>query len=189
MTLVRTSGPDAEPVTVAELKAQLRLTHESEDVLLASLIRAAREDVERTTALALIDQEWRLVLDRWPADAMVLIKLHPVREIISVTAYGTSGQPAVLPPGQYEVDTISRPARIHLKQHSPGIGAMNGLDIEFAAGFGEAGPDVPETLRRAIIVLAAHWYEFRASYGPDQQPVSYPPVYERLVAGYRERRL
>ena len=66
MTLVRTSGPDAEPVTVSSLKAYLRLTHDSEDELLAGLIRAAREDVERATGLVLLGQEWRLVLDAWP---------------------------------------------------------------------------------------------------------------------------
>jgi uncharacterized phiE125 gp8 family phage protein len=44
-------------------------------------------------------------------------------------------------------------------------------------------------LRRAILVLAAHWYEFRSSYSPADQPVSYPPNYERMIAGYRDRRL
>ena len=39
---------------------------DSEDELLSGLIRAAREDVERTTGVALIDQAWRLVLDAWP---------------------------------------------------------------------------------------------------------------------------
>lgn len=189
MTLVRTSGPDAEPVTVAELKAYLRLAHDSEDALLAGLIRAAREDAERATGLALIDQEWRLVLDRWPERGTVFLMRHPVRELVSVTAYDRNGDAAVLSPGFYDVDTVSRPARVVLKQALPDVREINGVDIEFAAGFGEAGPDVPATLCRAITVLAAHWYEFRASYRPDQQPVSYPAVYERLLAGYRNVRL
>lgn len=66
---------------------------------------------------------------------------------------------------------------------------MNGVEIDFTAGFGEAGTDVPDLLRRAILLLAAHWYEFRTGFGPEDQPVSYPPAYERLIAGYRERRL
>ena len=66
---------------------------------------------------------------------------------------------------------------------------MNGLEIDFRAGFGEAGTDVPDLLRRAILLLVAHWYEFRAGFGPGDQPVSYPPSYERMIAHYRDRRL
>jgi uncharacterized phiE125 gp8 family phage protein len=63
MTLIRTVEPAAEPVTLAEAKAHLRLADSSEDDLLTGLIRAARQDVERATGMALIDQHWRLVLD------------------------------------------------------------------------------------------------------------------------------
>jgi uncharacterized phiE125 gp8 family phage protein len=48
---------------------------------------------------------------------------------------------------------------------------------------------VLDLLRRAILLLVAHWYEFRASFGPNDQPVGYPVGYERLIAGYRLRRL
>ena len=61
--------------------------------------------------------------------------------------------------------------------------------LQVRAGFGEAGTDVPDLLRRAILVLVAHWYEFRASFGPGDQPVSYPQNYERMIAFYRDRRL
>ena len=30
---------------------------------------------------------------------------------------------------------------------------MNGIEIDFSAGFGEAGTDVPDLLNRAILVL------------------------------------
>ena len=63
MTLFRTVEPALEPVTLAEAKAHMRLGHDSEDALIAGLIRAARDEVERTTGTALIDQDWRLALD------------------------------------------------------------------------------------------------------------------------------
>ena len=44
-------------------------------------------------------------------------------------------------------------------------------------------------LRRAILLLVAHWYEFRAEFGAGDQPVSYPAGYERMIAGYKARRL
>lgn len=189
MTLFRTVDPAVEPVTLAEAKAHLRLDHDSEDALLTGLIRAARDEVEKSAGLALIDQSWRLALDRWPRSGCALIAKHPVKEILSVTAYGPDGEASLVDPGTYEFDGLSRPARLHFSAQAAPLRAMNGIEIDFAAGFGEAGPDVPDLLKRAILVLVAHWFEFRAAFGPDDQPVSFPVGYERMLAGYRARRL
>lgn len=189
MALLRTGAPTAEPVTISEAKGFLRLAGSTEDTLIEGLIRAAREDVERTTGLALIDQGWRLAVDRIPASDVVPLPRHPVREIIAVTTYGTEGEASLVGAGDYQADLVSRPARLLFRKRPEPMRAINGLEIDFRAGFGEAGIDVPDLLRRAILVLVAHWYEFRASYGPDEQPVSYPPRYERMISGYRDRRL
>ena len=189
MTLIRTGAPALEPVTLVEAKAYLRISHTSEDGLISGLIRAAREDVERTTGIALIDQTWRLVLDRWPADNFVMLVRHPVRQVLSVTIFGGEGEASIVNPAAYQFDTLSRPARIHFDRAPGRLRAMNGVEIDFRAGFGEAGTDVPDLLKRAMLLLVAHWYEFRTSFGPDDQPVSYPSGYDRLLSGYRARRL
>lgn len=189
MTLIRTVDPAAEPVTLADVKAHLRLDRDSEDDLLGGLIRAAREEIERSAGLALIEQKWRLALDEWPREGCVAIPLHPVREILSVTAYGSEGEASLIDPSACQADLASRPARLHLEGPPGALRAMNGIEIDFAAGFGEAATDVPDLLRRAIVLLVAHWYEFRSGFGPADQPVSYPAGYERMIAPYRRRRL
>lgn len=189
MTLFRTEPPALEPVTLAEAKQHLRLVHASEDALISGLIKAAREEVERATGLALIDQAWRLAVDRLPDNDTLLLHRHPVRDVLSVTAFGSEGEAALVPAANYQVDQLSRPARLHFRVRPPTLRAMNGLEVDFRAGFGEAGTDVPDLLKRAILMLVTHWYEFRSAFGPDQQPVSYPGGYDRLIAGYRERRL
>lgn len=189
MTLFRTVEPAAEPVTLAEAKAQLRIDHDSEDALLAGLIRAARSEVEAQTGIALIDQSWRLTLDRLPPDGCVLVRRHPIAEILSVTVYGPDGEAILVDPDDYEADLVSRPARLQFAQPTGILRRMNGIEIDFRAGFGEAGPDVPDLLRRAVLVLVAHWYEFRTAYRAEDQPVSIPAGFDRLVAGYRLGRL
>jgi uncharacterized phiE125 gp8 family phage protein len=189
MTLYRTVEPAAEPVTLAEAKAQLRIGHDSEDALLNGLIRAARAEVEAQTGVALIDQAWRLAFDRWPHDELVKLRRHPVKEILSVTVFGAEGEASVLNPASYEADLKSRPARLHLVSPPPPEQRLNGIEIDFVAGFGEAGTDVPDLLKRAMLVLVAHWYEFRAVYRAEDQPVSVPPGFDRLIAGYRTGRL
>ena len=189
MTLFRTVEPEAEPVTIADVKAHLRLDHASEDALIGELIRAARAEVEQATGCVLIEQSWRLSLDRWPRSNRVVIHKHPVREVISVTIYGEDGGAAILDPAGMLLDGRSRPARLHFSRApQPGC-AMNGIEIDFKAGFGTSGVDVPDLLKRAVILLASHWFEFRAVLSAKDQPASYPRGYERLIAPYRSRRL
>jgi len=189
MALFRTSGPEAEPLTLADCKAHLRVAHEADDGLIAGLIRAAREEVEQQAGVALIDQDWRLALDDWPQSGQVAITRHPVKEILSVTVYGPDGAASLVDPESYQLDGLSRPARLHFHARpAPGL-VMNGIEIDFRAGFGEAGTDVPDVLKRAMLLLVAHWYEFRAAFGPKDQPVSLPDGFGRLIAGHRGRRL
>ena len=189
MTLFRTVEPAAEPVTLADAKAHLRIAHDSEDALLQGLIRAAREDLERATGIALIDQDWRLALDAWPSQGCALLAVHPVRTVLSVTAFGTEGEASLIDPADYQLDTLSRPARLHFEARPEPLRMFNGIEIDFSAGYGEAGTDVPDLLKRAMLLLVGHWYEFRAHFEPAEQPVSYPAAYDRIVASYRSRRL
>jgi len=189
MTLFRTVEPTAEPVTLTEAKAQLRIAHDSEDALLAGLIRAARTEVEAQTGMALIEQAWRLSLDSWPYNGIVRLRRHPVRQILSVTVYGAEGEAHLVDPDFYLADIVSRPARLHFTAPIAPERRMNGIEIDFSAGFGEAGTDLPDLIKRAILMLVGHWYEFRAVYGVGSQPVSIPVGFDRLIAGYREGRL
>jgi uncharacterized phiE125 gp8 family phage protein len=189
MALFRTVPPAAEPVTLADCKAHLRLAHDEEDGLIAGLIRAARETVEQETGVALIDQDWRLTLDAWPQSGLVAIRRHPVKAVLSVTLYDAEGAASLMDPARYRLDGLSRPARLMVTDAWPPGAAINGIEIDFRAGFGEAGPDVPDLLKRAVILLVAHWYEFRAAFGPDDQPVSLPEGFRRLTDGWRLRRL
>lgn len=189
MTLYRTVDPAGEPVTLAEAKAHLRVAHDAEDELILGLVRAARAEVEAQTGMALIDQSWRLAMDAWPRDGTVRLRRHPVKEVLSVTVYGADGEAAVVDPESYQADLASRPARLHFTTPPAPERCLNGIEIDFVAGFGEAGTDVPDLLKRAVLMLVAHWYEFRGSYGAADQPVAFPAGFDRLIATYRTGRL
>ncbi|HOW32781.1 MAG TPA: head-tail connector protein, partial [Bacteroidales bacterium] len=66
MTFKLQTAAASEPVTTEELKAQLRITHSSQDTMLASLIKAARQRAEFYTRRALITSVWDLFLDSFP---------------------------------------------------------------------------------------------------------------------------
>jgi uncharacterized phiE125 gp8 family phage protein len=192
MPLILTSGPAAEPVTLAETKAHLRVDSPYEDSLIASLILAARLHVERSLGLALITQSWSLYLDCWPENGRVPIPLAPVSSVSAVRVYDNADQAATIAPSLYFADAASRPARLCRRIGCvwpiPGRN-VNGVEIAFEAGFGATGSAVPQPLKQAILLLAAHWYEVREPVLVDAGKVEAPLMVPALLAPYREARL
>ena len=189
MTYLLVGEPATEPVSVEEAKSHLRIDTERDDALLAALIRAARSHVESETGIAIIEQLWRRYLDDWPLDRCVRLARHPVRRVVGITLFDAEGQPHAMPDAWSRLDTVSRPARLLVSDAVPPGAAMNGIEIEFVAGLAETAADVPDTIRRAVLLLVAHWYEFRGVVAPDRQPVSVPPGLDRLLAPHRAGRL
>ena len=189
MTLFRTVDPLGEPISVADAKIHMRIDHTSEDGLIAGLIAAARDEVEAQTGLALIDQDWRLTTDGIAPSGIITLKRHPVREVLSVTLFDADGAASLLDPSHYLLDCHARPAILCIEKRPAASSYANGIEIDFKAGFGESGADVPDGLKRAVLLLVAHWYEFRAGFGASDQPVSWPPGFDRLVARWKLGRL
>ena len=189
MALFKVTEPALEPVTVADARAWLRISHTSEDTLIADLISAARQDVENQTGLSLISQQWRLTMDNWPAGDMIELPRGPVTGVLAVTVYAASGTPSVVSPADYLHDMRSDPARLLFERRADPGRRMNGIEIDFSAGFGATGTSVPDMLCRAILLLVAHWYEFRGAFRASDQPVSYPDGYLPLMRPYRKVRL
>jgi uncharacterized phiE125 gp8 family phage protein len=189
MTYALIQPPLAEPLTLADLKAHIRVQNDEEDTVLACLIRVAREHLERVTGLALISQGWRLYLDCWPDDGALEISHGPVLAVDAVRAFDEFGEESEVALAGHVLDGVRRPARLWLRERPAARQAMNGIEVDFTAGFGESGADVPDTLKRAMLVHAAHCYEFRGAVPVEMQPASMPEGYDRLVAPFLMRRL
>lgn len=182
MTITVLTPPAVEPVALADLRQFLRLSGTGDDALLTGLLKAARETLETLTGLVLIKQHLRLYTNRWPNDALVRIDRYPVQSVVCVTAYAPDGVPIILPTVEMHLETAVRPARLHLQSQADELG---GLEIDFIAGFGETGVDVPDAIKHALMTLVAHWYECRGTYGPADHPASLTPAFERVVNLWR----
>jgi uncharacterized phiE125 gp8 family phage protein len=189
MTIAELLPPAAEPITLAEAKAHLRLDTDEEDALVSALIRAAREYLEAATGLCLIVRPLRLYLDDWPEGRVIQIVRGPVQTIDLVTVYDAEGAPVEVDASGHVLDGTARPARLVLAEKPATERALNGIEIDFTAGFGETGAEVPDMLKRALLLHVAAMFELRGALSPGDQPGTVPAGYDRLVAPYRMRRL
>lgn len=183
LRLIETTPPASEPVTLAEAKAHLRVMHNSDDAAITAHITAARQMCEQHTGCAFINRTLKLYLDRWAgsplsgwwdgvlegadiapnADALVLPK-PPLQSVTAIRTYDAAGVASVFSASNYLVDAVSRPGRVVLADGAaPPLPArkINGIEIEFVAGFGTTASSVPQALRQAVLQLVAYLYENR----------------------------
>jgi uncharacterized phiE125 gp8 family phage protein len=189
MTYASVTPPAAEPLALADIKAHLRIEADLEDELLASLARVAREHLERVTGLSLISQGWRLYLDGWPDSGVLEIARGPVLAVTAVRAFDGLGEESEVALAGHVLDGVGRPARLWLRQRPSAGQAINGIEVDFTAGFGESGAEVPDLLKRAMLLHAAHMYEFRGAVPIEMQPAGMPDGYDRLISPFLMRRL
>ena len=189
MTYAEITPPTAEPLTLVEVKAHLRLDGAEEDTLLNGLVTAAREHLERQTGLCLMTQTLRLYLDEWPQGGVIQIARGPVQAIVNVMVHEADGTPVQVSLQDHLLDGAGRPARLWLRDPPAPGRLLNGIEIDFTAGFGTAATDVPDTLKRAMLTHVALMFTYRGAVALADQPAAIPAGYDRLVAPYCRRRL
>lgn len=187
MTAALITGPALEPVSLADVKAHLRVDGDDDDLLLQAAIVSARYHVETLTRRFLIEQTWRVYLDAWPRKRIVRLPPAPLISVDAVTVYDANGDPQTVDPDDYEVDTAAVPGRVILAAAAPAPAAraVNGIEIDVTVGYGPSSVDVPAALRQAVLMLVTHWYEHRGAVGHDLAVLVAPLGFEALVAPYR----
>ena len=181
------TGPVAEPLTLADAKAFLRIDHTAEDGLLAALITAARQAIESASGRILMAQTWRVTRDAWPVSGLILAPLAPVRAVVAARVF-TGTAFAALPLDVFTLRRDRAPAVIgvDLARAPRPTRALGGIELDLTLGYGATPADVPADLIQAVRLLTAHLYENRdGTTGAGRLP---EPV-EALLRPYRLVRL
>lgn len=167
MTTLRVITAPANPtVSTATAKLFLRVDHDADDTLIASLVKAASEKGESLARRAFITQTLEMTVDEWPTDSILTVLRPPLQSVTSVKYTDENGVEAEWT--DYSVDIKGEPGRIIF--HSlPSVSLLEsgGITIRFVAGYGPNDTDVPEPIKQAILQLVAYWYEGRGVGGGD----------------------
>jgi uncharacterized phiE125 gp8 family phage protein len=187
MSAILLDPPAAEPVTLAEAKEFLRLSHDDDDATVAALIAAARGQVEARTRRALITQGWRLTRDVWPASGAIPILPVPLQAVTAVDVYGADGLLRMLDVDAFAVDAAAAPALLQFAKAAPPAPGRpyGGIEIDIVAGYGDEADAVPQPLRQAVRLLVAHWYENRRIVAASGETAQLPASVAALIAPFR----
>ena len=173
MALKLITGPTVEPLTLAEVKQHLRISHTDEDSIIEIYIRAAREYLEGPYGFlgrALVAQTWDLILDEFP-DNEIKIPLPPLQSVDSVNYYDADGNEQVVDSDSYYVDNASEPGWVVPVDYWPSslvLDAVNSVRIRFVAGYpatSDSPPDlagnIPFNIKAGMLLLIGNMFENR----------------------------
>lgn len=162
MALKIITPPQSEPVSLAEAKEHLRIDGTDHDNLLTSLISAARRAAEEFCRRAFITQTWKLIFDADEVIDDIEVPRPPLQSVTSIAYYDQGGAQQAFASTNYWVDTDSGPGRIYLRKGATWPTAMRdkgSLEVQYKAGYGDAGANVPDDIRRAILRIIADMFE------------------------------
>ncbi len=182
------TAPTVEPVALADMKSFARVGTTADDGLITSLIKASRQWCEQFTGRVFVFQTWRLWVSCAPRKREILLPRAPLASITQILSYDEQDQSSEWDTDNVTVDTAHIPGRIVLKESFvwPQFQrSANSMMIDYVAGYGSAGTDVPEALKIAIMQLAIHWYENREAVLANESAYRVPLTVEALLQSYR----
>ena len=144
--------------------------------------------IEATTRLVILEQSWRIALERVPTDGVVRLPLRADPRRLGGARLrrrqcGDDPRDRRLAAG-----TALRTRR---GSRSPARRweAAGGIEIDLSAGWGATVDAAPAPLVQAIRLLAAHWFENRGDGPPQTETASLPLDVAALIAPFRRLRM
>ena len=159
------TAPAVTPISLDEVKSQLRVEHTDDNTLLTRLISVAiaMTDVKGVLGQAMITQTWAQWLGPNPTKTVQLL-LGPVQSVSAVKYYDVDGVLQTDTLANYSVFGVPSKTTIEPKSgfNWPVTQERDdAIKIEYVIGYGDASTDVPETIRHALMLMIGHWYDNR----------------------------
>ena len=156
------TAPTVEPITVAEVKQRLGVTHSDLDADFGAWITDARERAEQITGRALAPQTWEKVLDAFPENEIQL-PWPPLISIDSVQYIDTTGVQQTLASTVYTLDSDSEPGWLLLaydQDWPETLDTANAVRVRYTCGYANAAA-VPVSIKQWLHLQVGQSYAHR----------------------------
>lgn len=187
MMLIEETAVPLAALPLTEFKAHLRLgsgfaEDDLQDAVLESFLRAAIAAIEARTGKILIERAFSWLLHQWRDQMGQALPVAPVTAVNELVLIDRNEAEEVVDPALYRLDAdMQRPRLRPVGTLLPNVPSGGSVRIGFAAGFGAAWGDLPSDLGQAVLLLAAHYYEYRheTSLGDGCMPFGVTSLIER----------
>ncbi|MBL4869163.1 MAG: phage head-tail connector protein [Pseudomonadales bacterium] len=183
MPLTLVTPPASEPMLLGEVKSDLRIDDDDNDLFLEGLIVVARDFAESETNRALISQTWDLNGDCFVPE--VMLPKPGLISVDSISYVDADRIVQVLDSSVYQVDAVSLPGRIRpaFDQQWPTTRKqMNAVTIRFTCGYGSR-LQVPRGIKKAMVLLIGHYFKNREE-TTDKKQYTLPNGVSALLGPY-----
>ena len=188
--LIDEAGVPDGALPVAEFTAHLRLgtgfaAESLQEPVLRSFLRAAITAIEARTGKALIRRVFALSVEGWAAPDAHPLPVAPVAALVSLALRDRAGaETAVGLDGVWLSEDAHRPVLRAAAAALPAIPEAQRAVLRFEAGYAAAWAGLPADLGQAVLLLAAHYYEYRdaTSLGGGCMPFGVTSLIERYRA-------
>ena len=166
MLIEETTLPDAA-LPVDRFKAHLRLGTGFDELglqdgILSGFLRAAIAAIEARTGKVLIVRDFSLTLSAWRNPEGQVLPVAPVNSVAQVMLEDAGGARVVVNPDAYRLERDSQRPRLRPRGAClPAVPAGGSVSIGFSAGMAADWGALPADLGQAVMLLAAHYYEYR----------------------------
>lgn len=201
--LIVTSAPSSEPLTASDVKSYLRISGTAEDVLIASMIKAARMFCESYTSRSLFTKTLVLTIDSanendslWEGTKVgpymnfyknyIELPRSPVQSVSTLKTYDDDDVATTMAASRYYVDTAREPARLVLRTGETfptALRVANAIEVTYIAGDTSVA-NIPEPLKIGMMQHIAYLYDQRGDMKDYQQTQAVPPMVVNLYQPY-----
>ena len=133
-----------------------------QDDVLVSFLQAALAAIEARTGKAILERTFRWSVNAWREAGVQPLPLAPIKAITGVEIVDRTGSRTGVAADSFWLEQEPGGGRVRsVATAFPGIPTGGRAEITFVAGFSDAWDLVPADLRQAVLLLAAHYYEYR----------------------------
>lgn len=164
---VLVTPPVVKPVSLEEAKAHCRVDVADDDTVIVALIDAAISHLDGWAGVlgrCMVNQVWRINLGDWPRCGIIRLPFPDV-SAATIKYFDADNSEQTVSSSLFERLEDERGVFISLGAAFtfPTVfdDRSDGVKVEFTAGYGAAATAVPASLRTAILLTVAHWYENR----------------------------
>ena len=167
MILVEETSVPAALLPVEKFKAHLRLgtgfsDDSVQDAVLESFLRAALAAIEARTGKVILSRDFTWSLTAWRDARGQALPVAPVNAIVEVIITDRLGETEAVDPSLYGLaKDEQRPRLLPTGFMLPTVPVGGSVDVTFSAGYASVWSDLPDDLAQAVLLLAAHYYEYR----------------------------